>query len=698
MFFWNKSPKNRHEVDLLEKKLSELRVADISKIDARKLKNRVFTLLSSNNKEELVPYSLRNLILQIREASQKTIMDFVESLRIKEKLLDLIESSSIQTQGRQFGIFGNFKYFRTVFAGIILFVFVLSSVFLVPLKIPVTHASRSTYFEEVTGKVLVLRNGTFLPASVGFSLQEGDVILTKDNGFASVRFFDDSVSRMAENTQIALKRLSSEPFNPVATQIELLLQNGRSWFRVLNLVDEKSLFTVATAQVAASVSKRAAFDLQVHLYENYLSVFDNVVDYSVNNDFSPQTKSLLAGFQAHVSKDGKVKTSVIAENDEDEDDAAKSVEWVKDNLKRDKIHGDSVVAEKEKALTVASSPEAARSEKLNNDDSKVLSNQELEKLRLQFLDSHKRLLLGATFLMRRQVEEGLRLINEFKNTVKELAARLKDLEKTDPMNAGLLRSMIAAKVAQQRKDVATLLPKDALYPLKQILAETEILLADSDVDKIQLQLSYLESRLLEAQALVKSEKFDEAENILKQYERDIHKIVLQVRDNNFDELNSKVVALFNQQIKQIKALTAIEKSLYPMQNRLLGLVRSLRYALLQKVIVASGDVEGSIPVVLLQQMKDLLQTYLSDGAFDKEFVAVLNKLLQKSTNKPYMDAGAPSKLPEDLGVVKLFEGQIPPKFAPDAEFAHDDDNKKSFQDQEVNKSADNDKTSGKANL
>lgn len=613
MIFWNKAHKNSHELNRLEKALEKFSVVDLPEITMRQMKNRVFTAIFSSEKGN-----------------------------------------------SQVGVLGNFKYFRTVFAGALLFVFAVSSVFLFPLRIPLTHAARSTYFEEVAGTVFVLRNGKLLPATVSFSLQEGDVILTKENSFASVRFFDDSVSRMAENTQIALKRLSSEPFNPVATQIELLLQSGRSWFRVLNLVDEKSLFTVETSQVAASVSKRAAFDLQVRLYENYLSVFDNVVDYSLINDFLPQSKSLLAGFQAHVSKDGKVKTSVIADEDTIGRDPVKSAEWVRENLKRDKLHGDRVVAENEKAITAANMAATSLQPKFDgNNDNIVLSNRELEKLRSQFLGSYKQLLLGATFLMRQQSDEGLRLVNEFKNTVKAVAARLKDLEKTDLINTGLLRSMIETKIVQQRKDVATLLPKDALYPLKQILAETEILLADSDVDKTRLQLSYLESRLLEAQELVKGEKFDEAENILKQYERDIHKVVLQVRDNNFDELNNKVVGLFNQQMNQIKALTALEKSLYPMQNRLLPKVRALRYELLQKVITASGDVEGSVPIVLVEQMKDLLKTYLSDGAFDKEFVEVLNKLSQKINKKSSLEeAVRPVKLPEDLGVVKLVEHEI----------------------------------------
>lgn len=661
---------NMDEIELLEKHLSGLSVPHLPHKRELELKRRIFTAIVACEKNEFLPYQIRNLVVKIREVGQKTVAGFIETLRMKEKLINFAERSSVQTQGFQMGIFGNFRYFRPVFAGILLFAFAISSVFLVPLQIPIIHAARSTYFEEVAGKVFVLRNSRFLPATASFSLQEGDVILTKENGFASVRFFDDSVSRLAENTQMVLKRLSYEQLNPIATQVELLLQSGRSWFRVLNLVDEKSLFAVQTSQVAASVSKRAAFDLQVRLHENYLSVFDNVVDYSLASDFLSQPKSLLAGFQAHVSGSGKVKTSAIVESDTDEHDPARSAEWVKENLKRDKIYGDRVVVEKEKALTVVDKTDGSPREKFNTDDNKVLSNKELEKLRSQFLDSHKRFLLGATFLMRQQAEEGLRLIYEFKNTVKVIMARLKDTEKTDLMNAGLLRSIIEAKIAQQRKDVATLLPKDALYPLKQILAETEILLVDSDVGRTKLHLSHLESRLLEAQELAKNEKFDDAENILKKYERDIRKVALQVRYDNFDELNSKVVSLLNQQINQIKALTAIEKSLYPAKNRLLSLVRDLRYELLEKVITTSGDAEGTLPVVLLQQLKDLLQTYMADGAFDREFVALLNKLLQKSNNKVLTEAQA--KLPEELGFVKLVDEEVSSEFGFNTESSGDD--------------------------
>lgn len=657
MNFWKKSICDDKSIAELENSLCQFADVDLNVVDSSNLKRRLLIAAERNVRDEFLPFSLKRLVVAIQNIGQKTLPSLSASLKLKNKLMDFIEYTA--PVGFTGSVFGGFRYFQTIFASVLLFLFVLTGVFL-PLRVPITHAARSNYFEEVTGNVFVLRSGQLLKAGQNFTLQASDVIVTKENSFASVRFFDDSVSRLDSNTQLELKRLYTEPLNPIATQVELLLQEGSLWSRVLNLVDENSLFKVETAKVSTTVSKKATFNLSAHFYETTLAVFDNMVDFAFVDDFSSGRKSVLAGFKTHVSSDGAVRTSLI--NDENEANG-KISDWVEVNLKLDKIHNDKVAQEKTNALTaLVPSPDLPK-QTLSPPKEKVFTNHEIEKLRLQFLDAEKRFLLGETFLTRDHGEVGLKLISEFKNTVKTITLRLKDFEKIDLLNSGLLRSMIESKVGKLRKDLATLLPGDALYLVKEIVNETELLLANSYVDRTAMRLSQLMDMLLDVQELIKRARLDEAAKVLHAYERHIERLVLQISDENLDEFNNKFISLFNQQITQIKALTSIEKSLYKMQDKLLPVVQSLRHAMLQKILVVSQDTEGMLPVDLLRQLKDLLQTYVTDGAYDKEFVSILNKLLNKrSENESTSDKNENSvgktdarALPEKVGLVKLVD-------------------------------------------
>lgn len=658
MAFWPRRKSDPKELELLEQRLRQVSKIQLPAKQQAALKRQLFSALEKNKVEaEFLPQSLRALASNITEISQKTMLGIPQQVKMKERLFSFIQKTN--WLGLAFGPFRSPRFLKTAVSSALLFFFVITSVFIFPFQVPLSYAARLTYIDDVSGQVFVLRSGKLVPATKDFSLQEGDVLITKDNSYATVRFFDDSVSRLDANTQIEVNRLYSEPFNPVATQIELKLQDGHIWTRVLNLIDENSHFTITTPDAAAIVTKKAAFDLQTHVYTTTLSVFDNVVDFALGKNITVQTRPVLTGFQAQVSQvNGSSVTKIIPVSQGLKNNAA-DAEWVASNLGKDEVHAQVLVQENQQNLQDKTASMADVLQTTTDlDNIKTLSNPELEQQRLNFVHAYQQLLLGETYVMRQQTGEGLTQVLQFEASVKDIMSRYSAYQKQDPLNANLLFSFIQAKVEEQRKDIATFLPGDPLYAVKQELENTELLLATSDVDKAKMQLSQSEDKLLEVQDLIGKSKFDGAQRVLDLYQHQIDNLVLKVNDDNASELQGKLVSLFEQQIEQIKVLTSIEKMLFVSQLDLLKRIRDLRQQVLEKLMNALEKVNSDVPLSLIQELRDLLQTYMDNGAYDNTFISLLNKIVQKYGKQ--LPADGNGKLPSQLGVVTIVEDDATP--------------------------------------
>ena len=662
MQIWNFFHNEDHqEVKKLVGRLKEFSNIKMGRRDERKLKMSILQAIQQapSPSVELLPSPLRRLADSISSIGKRTQLSMPQKMRLKNAVMAFVKRASVLKLA--FVRFPNMRFLKIAVSSALLFLFVVTTIFLFPLQVPLTYASHSTYFEDVQGQVYVLRDGSFLAASKDFSLQEADVVITKDNSSATIRFFDDSVSRLDSNTQLELKRLYTEPFNPVATQVELLMEDGHMWARVLNLVDNDAHFMVSTSRAVAIVTKKAAFDLQSHLYVTTLSVFDNVVDFASGNTFPLGTKPVLAGFQAEVSQENGAGSPTIVPVAEGIQGNAKIAHWIESNMEKDKIHTEAVVAENEQTFVDNSTIADVLQKPSDVGGDKPLSNPAIEQHRQQFLDAYKRLLLGETYFMRQQEGEGIQLVVEFENVVRMIQHSLNKLMVSDPLNVDLLHSFMEAKIGQQKKDLATLLPGDPLYPVKEQIEETELLLAGSDVERTQIQFSQMEDKLIEIQDLIGSAKFDQAGELLKRYQRQVDSLTLKVNSSNAGEFNEKLVSLLDQEVDQIKELTSIEKSLFESQENLITEVRKLRGDALEKLMGAFEAMKDYVPVKLVQELKDLLQTYLDNGAADHEFVDMLNKILLKydrsGSSSKYSDS---TKLPSSLGMVMIVEEDATP--------------------------------------
>jgi hypothetical protein len=103
----------------------------------------------------------------------------------------------------------------------------------------------SVILAEYKGKVEVLRNNTNIQVKKGMSLQENDVIKTKQNSFAVLLFQDGSKITLAENTEVVINDLKF-------VQTSVSLQNGKLRTKV-SPRQTSQVFEVKTPVSVASV-------------------------------------------------------------------------------------------------------------------------------------------------------------------------------------------------------------------------------------------------------------------------------------------------------------------------------------------------------------------------------------------------------------------------------------------------------------
>ena len=174
-----------------------------------------------------------------------------------------------------------------------------------------------TTLEIDTGTVS--RNGS--PAKTGDTLNSGDKIHTDKNSAATLTFPDNSVLRLDENTDITVSQASS-------LKISIFQSLGRTWSRVVKLVDSNNAYEIETPTAVATV-RGTAFATNVNLdLSTNIDADDDIVDVSTSD--RKNRLSIEAGFGADLStKQQKLFKRAIREE-------LKNSPWYQNNRRRDK--------------------------------------------------------------------------------------------------------------------------------------------------------------------------------------------------------------------------------------------------------------------------------------------------------------------------------------------------------------------------
>lgn len=363
---------------------------------------------------------------------------------------------------------------------------------------------------------------TWQRAKDGQVLNSGDRIRTLDGSSVGIIFYDNSVMRLDENTEIVISELEIDTENYLDQNVGIEVVVGRAWSRIMNLLDLDSSYEVSTSSVAATV-RGTAFSISVDEQgQTDIDVTENQVELTIYQVASgtkeiikdnPRKLRLEAG--RYISRPGFKEGAANNEFVDIFDIEPQQIgeERLKSNWYLKNISMDEDFIERVWGL---------RRDKLRRyikilPDSPFFGLQRLgEKIGLAISSDEKKDSLLNLFMARRlsEVAELARRdkvglasqeLIEFTNSLKE------DGESSNERLSQILPNLLY----YQEGFWADVLPVEKAYRLKQKMEEMGLERNISDEKIIYWKLVTLEGRLIEAQRLIQFREKDVVTNVLE---------------------------------------------------------------------------------------------------------------------------------------------------------------------------------------
>lgn len=435
------------DIKKLENRLKDTMKVPVSSQVSGDIKKRLFLSIQNAKKTGVVePSYISSLINRVREIFTTVKMSPTRCAFVKERVLEFVSSYS-----RPRFFFSRFFFaYKAVWASFIIFMILLNLFVFVDYGIPVAEA-KYTLLKEVSGSVYVHRGDTVLNGRSDFILEEGDVIQTGGEGSkAVIRFFDDSISRLRENTEVTLSRLFIDDAKNLV-DVVVGVYDGEVWAKVCSFSKRRSEFTIVSKDVLAQASDNATFNVSANSErkEFKVDVLENKINVHVVSDDSVLTESVLEGSSAKVT----AETSTIQIGDVDVKD-----EWISSNLSEDKEHVGDVIAETKEEVTDAAGvlPESIlHPVKLIKEDAQLLLTfSDVERARVKLDIAEKRLLEAEAMAFAGTSDLPVDVtIDEFQKAADEFLVTISVLKETDMVQYVDLLTYVNKKMNKHKRNL-----------------------------------------------------------------------------------------------------------------------------------------------------------------------------------------------------------------------------------------------------
>lgn len=493
------------------------------------MEDKLVKALGGLKKPALTARKKRDIKLSIMEQIDAPCANYVRSFannvlpdasiraRIKEYVFTLIENRRQKSFILQ-NFFALHKKFVSAFV-LILMAFGMFS--FVNVNMNVVMAETFTVLKFYSGDVSLERGGKAVAVYEGMKILENDKIVTGKDALASVEFFDNSISRLAENTEIVIKKLFKPKGNSVKSIVEISLLNGNLWSRVLNLVEEQSSFVVGAMNVFAA-AKRAAFNVNVSDKTVQINVFKNSIDIKITDN----VKRVVSGQKALLSGK-KVEIKKMADSD-------KNNEWVTENLSNDRLH---LITVEERLLKAKMDSVGIKLETKFNANSSVredlalfLTFGDVNKKKMELDLAEKNFIAAEVKLNDPKItpeekEEVLKAIENFSIEVNAYYNFVNNVGHTDAAYASELKKYAHDKIMMQKKNLSLVLSNDPSYEAKKVVENLELLGAEDKTEFVKIKSDQIISKVFDAEEAVELGETDNAQKALKESENDIGVVV-----------------------------------------------------------------------------------------------------------------------------------------------------------------------------
>lgn len=509
----------------LERALRGLEKPNINP-EARNRMRRDMLMRMENPISSEVKYpSLERVKSYVKKITQVTQPSSVFKAKIKENVLAIIGKRQL---GSNF--FWNItRNWQKVLATLMIGALSISSFTVYFADIPVTRAAKKTAFQELHGDVEVVRDGQSIEVFKYMQLQEGDIIVTGENGIAVIRYIDDSVSRLSPLTELKMQRLYQDENVMSKTEIEVELARGRVWNQVVNLVGEQSSFEVSVNNIKTRASEKASFDVsRDDLGEKVaVAVFENKVEVSIPEKRKENKQVVVEGYEVEVSEAGFEEDKIMLNTKEDE-------LWTRVNIVEDKQYKKEVDKEKEeeskKEAGILPDDPLYSAKKINESTKLLVTTDKTENNKVKVDIAVKRLVEASTLLTGGDEEGAQALLEEFLQIVDEISVEIEDCEE--------LRDYVKSSFADKEKDFSMVLPDGDRYDVKEALREAKLKLAITSEEKQEVSLKSATEKVVEAKELFGEEKQAIAQKTLLEAAKEIITVDLETAEQKEETLST----------------------------------------------------------------------------------------------------------------------------------------------------------------
>ncbi len=507
-------------------------VFDSQRKDA--LKQRLMSKISAGK----VNRSIFSLVGAVRLLAESVTLNAVQKAEVKERVMEGIEKIS----QRKFFLSNYFSFMKKTVSGALILVLVFGMLSFVSVDTYVVSAGTFTMMDTFKGDVSIQRAQSLIPASVGMALMENDIIVTGTDGAAVIRYFDNSVSRMSNNTQLQINKLVSPNDNSVNTYVEVSLVEGQIWSRVLNLLESDSSFVVKANDVSAA-AKKAAFNVEIDDEKVEIGVFNHAV--SINA--AGRTEQILSGEKLVIDNDERdISKLNLAEKDSG---------WVKENLQNDHVYLTQVeqrlIEAKRKAVGLNAAGNVSYNNSLKEDALLFLTFDDVKKKKFDLDLAERNFVAAQVKLNYPDISDADKLdaqvaLQKFGDKLKGFYLMVAEVEYTDKGYAKELRDYADSKVLVQKKDLNMSLPDSPNYLAKNILNDAQLVGTNNEVDKLRLKVDQAADKLASAEDAKVSGNDELASKAVDDYNKEIIGVEKMIdnlpKDNSVvkDELATKV--------------------------------------------------------------------------------------------------------------------------------------------------------------
>ncbi|MCD5382913.1 FecR domain-containing protein [Candidatus Gracilibacteria bacterium] len=398
----------------------------IEKLLANIEKPKINKAFKENSKRRLMNYAKNEtaneffIIKVLKEILQPLNVSLYLKTAVRARLMNLKRKKSLSE------VFG--EIFQDSFVKILASGTIASLFFVNIIGFNTTSADIESRIFAVDGEVYIKHLGeNWKKVYSNEILSIGDKIKTGENSMAKIYFYDNSVSRIAENTKIGIANLTTNIFEIKPTVLKL--ENGRVWNQVF---PSKSGFKVETEKTSVN-TKEGIFDVKSEKgQDTEIQVISKPLEIKSKNGNKFNYSKVYAGVGVKSGKNGILKEDLKKDN------------WTKQNQKEDVKYRKKIVQKIE--------------------ETQIAKSKNFE----QTLDDEKNLFSESVNLFQQ-----LKIF--FYNKNEEKIAELKQkIEENFAKSDDILKSEILDFLTKERQKLKILLPGDNLYEYKIFVSDISI--------------------------------------------------------------------------------------------------------------------------------------------------------------------------------------------------------------------------------